>query len=79
MMDYDKEHWADNKCPKIDCRKKKHCCGLQYVSIPTALTDETAPRNGLYCNAVVKYEDTGEVWIYSSEGVPVLVRSGNDN
>ena len=64
-------------CPKVDCHKKCGCgCGLEFVSVPATLTEKMAPKNGLYCNAVVRYESTGEVWIFSKEGIPVKVKEG---
>lgn len=77
-QNYDENYWKQ-KCPKVDCRNKKNCCcGLKFVSIPAALSEEVTPKNGAYSNAIVRYEDTGEVWIYSAEGVPVLVKEGRD-
>ena len=70
-------HWDKKPCPKYDCRKKACKCGLKYVFVPTALTEEMKPERGLYCNAIVEYEETGEAWIFSTEGIPVLVRRGN--
>lgn len=77
----DKSHWYSNKCPQYDCRKKscsKCKCGLNYVNIPITMGDNSegsavAPKNGAYCNAIVKYEANGAVYIYSAEGVPTLL------
>lgn len=49
--------------------------------MPAALGDdsvgsEVAPKNGAYCNAVVKYEANGHVYVYTSEGIPTLVTEG---
>lgn len=63
-------------CPKVDCHKKCGKCGLTFVSVPANLTEEMAPKNGLYCNAIVQYEGTGEVYIFSKEGIPVKVKEG---
>lgn len=70
-----KEHWSNGPCPKFDCRKKNKCgcCGLRYVNIPAALTTDMTPKDGAFCNAIVRYEGTGEVWVYSTEGIPTLV------
>lgn len=71
------ETWKQ-PCPKIDCRKKDNCCcGLKYVEVPAALASEMTPKNGAFSNAIVKFEDTGEVWIYSAEGVPVKIKEGD--
>lgn len=71
----DKENWSNGPCPKFDCRKrgKCDCCGLRYVNIPATLSNDMAPENGAFCNAIVKYEGTGEVWVYSTGGIPTLV------
>lgn len=59
-------------CPKVKCHKECGCkCGLSFISVPTAMTEEMSPINGRYCNAIVKYEGTGETYIFSKEGVPV--------
>lgn len=70
-IDYNLKHW-EKPCPKVDCQKKFD--GLHFVSIPASLTAAETPKNGAHHNAIVRYEGTGEVWIYSSEGVPVLVK-----
>lgn len=75
-QDFNEQHWS-NPCPKYDCRKDNCKCGLKYVNIPLGLSEEFAPTKGAYCNAIVEYEDTGAVYIYSKEGIPVLVREGN--
>ena len=85
MENYDKEFWEQKSCPKYDCRKdscNKCKCGLRFVDIPANLGDDSAgssvaPKNGAYCNAIVKYEANGHVYIYSSEGVPVMTEPGN--
>lgn len=66
------DYTVNNKtvCPKVDCRKKACKCGLKYVFVPAALAEEMAPKNGDYCNAIVKYEGTGDIYIFSSEGIP---------
>lgn len=79
-IDMNKEHWANEGCPKYDCRKAACKCGLRFVDIPAALGDDSkgsnvAPKNGEYCNAIVRYEANGRVYIYSKEGVPVLAGS----
>lgn len=84
-IDYNEQHWEQKSCPKYDCRKdscNKCKCGLRFVDIPANLGDDSAgssvaPKNGAYCNAIVKYEANGHVYIYSSEGVPVMTEPGN--
>lgn len=80
-QDYNKKHWT-NPCPKYDCRKEACKCGLKFVSIPAALGDDSdnsdvAPKNGLYCNTIVRYEANDKVYIYSKEGIPVKVEKGD--
>lgn len=75
-QDFSKESWS-NPCPKYDCHKDSCKCGLRYVNIPLGLEEEYKPTNGAYCNAIVEYEGTGDVYIYSKEGIPVKVRDGN--
>lgn len=79
-QDFEKSHWT-TKCPKIDCKKHQCNCGLKYFSIAVALGDDSAnstvaPKNGNYCNAIVKYEANGAVYIYSAEGIPVKIKDG---
>ena len=76
MMDMNESHWT-TPCPKVDCRKKACKCGLSYTFVPPSVEKEYAPVKGLFCNAIVEYESTGAVYIFSSEGIPVLVKEGN--
>ena len=74
----DKRHWEHGPCPKHDCRKDSCKCGLRLISLPAALGDDSkgspvAPKNGDYCNALVKYESNGHIYVYSTEGVPTLI------
>ena len=82
-QNYDKEYWKQ-PCPNVQCKKKKTCkdeCGLKFVSIPAVLGDDSEgsvsfPKNGLYCNAIVRYEANGAIYIFSNEGVPVKIKEG---
>lgn len=79
-QNYSKEFWQ-KPCPKVKCKEDPCKCGLKYVNIPAALGDDSssskvAPKDGAYCNAIVKYEANGAVYIYSTEGVPVNVKEG---
>ena len=74
----DIKHWDHGECPKYDCKKDACKCGLKKVFLASALGDDSygspiAPKNGAYCNAIVVYEANEHVYIYTSEGVPVLV------
>lgn len=76
-QDFNIKHWT-NPCPKYNCRKETCKCGLKFVSIPAVLGDDSvnndvAPKNGLYCNTIVRYEANGNVYLYSKEGIPTLV------
>lgn len=78
-QDFDLSHWK-KPCEKYGC-KKAPVWGLSFFSIPSSLGDDTpsspvAPKNGVYNNAIVKYEANDAVYIYSREGVPVNVKEG---
>ena len=80
-IDFSKEHWNNGPCPKLNCRKNACKCGLRYVNIAAVLGDDSkdsgvAPKNGEYCNAIVKYEANGAIYIYSTEGIPVKIKEG---
>ena len=66
-------------CPNFDCHKNDdECCDFIYRLIPSAVgTDEegseTAPRNGMYRNAVVKYEHNNHLYFYDSKGAYVRI------
>lgn len=77
-LNFDKSTWSNAPCPPIDCKKKACKCGIKSVSLPAVLGDDSegsnvAPKNGAYCNAIVRYEANGAVYIYSAEGVPTKV------
>lgn len=76
-LNYDEKCWKAVECPKFDCRKKNCCCGLKYIYIPAALTSTVTPEKGRYSNAIVEYEETGAIWIFSEEGIPVNIKEGN--
>lgn len=80
MLDYSEEQKKPT-CPKVDCRPQEKCCssGLTYTQIPAALGDDSegseyAPTNGAYVNKIVEYEANGHVYLYGSDGIPVLIR-----
>ena len=77
MNDLYDPNFRKKTCPQVQCKKKPCCCGLRYVFVPSALTGAASPEKGRYSNAIVQYEETGEVYIYSAEGIPVLVKEGN--
>ena len=66
------------ECPRYDCKNKDNCKCLSYFEIPAVLGDDSegsdvAPKNGAYCNAIVKYAANGNIYLYSSEGIPTRV------
>lgn len=73
-LDYS-EKWA-TPCPPINCHKKACECGLEAVTIPASLAEEMTPKNGAFANAIVRYEGTGEIWVYDKNGVPMQIREG---
>lgn len=82
MMNYDKKYWDTGKCPKVDCRKGGCKCGLEKVFLATILGDDSkdspvAPKKGAYCNAIVVYEANNHMYIYSKDGIPTLITSGD--
>ena len=79
-VNYDPNCWK-KPCPKVNCKKDKCKCGLSFVSLSAVLGDDSAespvaPKNGNYCNTIVKYEANGAVYIYSVEGIPVNIKEG---
>lgn len=75
-LNYDLNYWKQ-PCPKVNCKEDPCRCGLRFTSVPSSLASEMAPKKGLFTNAIVKYEDTGEVWIFDTTGVPVKVKEGD--
>ena len=66
-----------NNCPM--CPPDK-CGPFRKVVIPASLggsDGEYAPKNGDYQNALVEYLADGTVYIYSSDGIPTKVPSGD--
>ena len=76
-LNYNPECWKKEPCPKMDCHKKTCCCGLKFVLVPSALTETMPPEKGQYNNAIVEYEATGEIYIYSAEGIPVKIKEAD--
>lgn len=77
MNDYSLETWKTD-CPQVKCRQTVE--GLIFVLIPASMGDDSpespvAPKPGAYSNAIVVYEANDKVYIYSAEGVPVLMAS----
>lgn len=80
-LDFNKLHWSDKQCPPINCRKAPCKCGIERVFLSATLGDDSdaspiAPKNGDYCNALVIYEANGNIYLYSSDGVPTLIKEG---
>jgi len=56
---------------------------LNKVLIPSALgSDEAgqlfAPKNGAYRNALVEYEQNGNMYIYTNDGIYTKLKKGNE-
>lgn len=82
-QDYNLKKWSKG-CPNTGVNCRRSSCGIEYVFIPAALGDDqegspVAPKNGSYNNAVVYYEATGNVYLYSSDGVPTRVEKNLDS
>lgn len=75
-LDYE-QNSCTKPCARYKCKKDNKCCGLSFYSVPSSLTTEMTPRNGLFCNTLVKYEETGEIYLFSSEGIPTLISGGD--
>lgn len=49
---------------------------LRKVVLPATLTEaDNPPAIGKYRNVILKYEDTGNVYIYSSDGIPTALEA----
>ncbi|MEE0888014.1 MAG: hypothetical protein U0L97_02265 [Candidatus Saccharimonadaceae bacterium] len=82
-QDYNLKKWSKG-CPNTGVNCRRSSCGIEYVFIPAALGDDqegspVAPKNGSYNNAIVYYEATGNVYLYSSDGVPTRVEKNLDS
>lgn len=82
-QDYNLKKWSKG-CPNTGISCRRSSCGIEYVFIPAALGDDqkgspVAPKNGSYNNAIVYYEATGNVYLYSSDGVPTRVEENLDS
>lgn len=82
-QDYNLKKWSKG-CPNTGINCRRSSCGVEYVFIPAALGDDqkgspVAPKNGSYNNAIVYYEATGNVYLYSSDGVPTRVEKNLDS
>lgn len=82
-QDYNLKKWSKG-CPNTGINCRRSSCGIEYVFIPAALGDDqegspVAPKNGSYNNAIVYYEATGNVYLYSSDGVPTRVEKNLDS
>lgn len=63
-----------DNCPKKDCHEPNALI-FKKVVIPASVADDrvTPPKNGEYCNMLVEYEASGNVYIFSSDGIPTLI------
>lgn len=81
-MLYDKDMNC-NKYVKDPCPSCPQKCPefLEFVLIPAVVGDDSdnsgvKPTNGAYQNKIVKYESNGNIYIYDSKGIPVLIAKG---
>lgn len=56
---------------------------LRKVLIPSALGSDAsgdmfAPKNGAYTNTLVEYEQNGNLYIYTDDGVYTKITKGNE-
>lgn len=63
-----------DNCPKKDCHEPNALI-FKKVVIPASVADDRVnpPKNGDYCNMLVKYEASGNVYIFSSDGIPTMI------
>ena len=69
-------------CPPKAIQINNPCCPVLFhrVDIPAIVGDDTTypPENGLYKNVLLVYEATGNVYMYSSDGIPTKLTSNID-
>lgn len=63
-----------DNCPKKDCHEPNALI-FRKVVIPASVADDRVnpPKNGDYCNMLVEYAASGNVYIFSSDGIPTMV------
>ena len=71
-----------NECPVdftknvIEINNPEQLVLLRKVVMPASLSEaENPPVIGRYRNVILKYEDTGNVYIYSSDGIPTAIEA----
>lgn len=71
-----------DKCPAdftknvIEINNPEQLVLLRKVVMPASLPEaENPPVIGKYRNVILKYEDTGNVYIYSSDGIPTAIEA----
>lgn len=75
------------KCDK-DCNTPKvleihnHECPVLFhkVELPAEMGDDTTypPRPGMYRNVLLVYKANNHIYMYSSDGIPTFISSGED-
>ena len=63
-----------DNCPKKDCHEPNALI-FKKVVIPASVADDRVnpPKNGDYCNMLVEYAASGNVYIFSSDGIPTMI------
>lgn len=69
-----------DNCPKKDCHEPNALI-FKKVVIPASVADDRVnpPKNGDYCNMLVEYEASGNVYIFSSDGIPTMISADMGN
>ncbi len=69
-----------DNCPKKDCHEPNALI-FKKVVIPASVADDRVnpPKNGDYCNMLVEYVASGNVYIFSSDGIPTMISVDTEN
>lgn len=67
-----------DNCPKKDCHVPNALI-FRKVIIPASVADDsvTPPKDGDYCNTLVEYEATGNVYLFPSDGTWVMLSANS--
>lgn len=67
-----------DNCPKKDCHEPNALI-FRKVIIPASVADDsvTPPKDGDYCNTLVEYEATGNVYLFPSDGTWVMLSANS--
>lgn len=63
-------------CAAVEINNPEKLVLLRKVVIPATMTEEDVPPAiGRYHNVVLKYESSGHIYLYSSDGIPTLLET----